>query len=145
MDDFMKFVILQEERLILEYVRGKATWTGYMEMKKEQVASPLYDGTFDVITDIRDVHTEFSLKIEKEITNYVKYLGSQKFELKHRTSVITNTPKQLLHAEFFKMSGNKLPILTKTVSTYQSAFDYIHLDKSKHQKILNLFEEMKAS
>ena len=144
MYDIKRFVILPEEKLILEYLKGKVSWSEYMGMKKDEMASPLYDGTFGVIIDIRDVHTDFTLKIEKEISSYVKYLGSQQFNLKHRTSVVTNTPKQLLHAEFFKMSGSELPIMTKTVSTYQSAFDYIQLDKNKYQKIEGFFEEMKA-
>ena len=136
MDKIKIYKVLPEERLILEYLKGKVTWGEYTEMKKEEVADPGYNAGYDVIVDIRDLHTDFSLKIEKEILNYIEFLSDQEEPLNHRSSVITDTPKQLLHAEFFKMSGGGLPIKLKTVSTYESAFDYIQLNIEKHQKII---------
>ena len=90
MDKIKKYLIIPEDKVVLEYMKGKVTWAEYMELKKTEMADPLYNGTFDVIADIRDIHTEFTLKIEKEIVNYVEFLYKQKIDLKHLTSIITN-------------------------------------------------------
>ena len=144
MEKIRNYKILPDERIIIEYCKGKVSWIEYMEMKKIQMTEPDYDGTYNVVSDIRDVDTDFTAEIENEIRKYVEYLKSQKKTIKHKTSIITHTPKQLLHAEFFKMYGNHVPIFVKTVSTYESAFFFVELNEDKHQKIEEIFHELKV-
>ncbi len=143
MEKIMRYVILPEERLILEFLKGNVTWPEYSQMKEKQIVDPKYLGTYNVVIDIQELHTDFTLAMEKEISDYVEYLNKQETKILHRTAAITETPKQLLHAEFFKLHGGKLDVLTKAFTTYTSAFSYVGIPEHKQQKVMQLLEELK--
>ncbi|MBN1116328.1 MAG: hypothetical protein JXA77_03930 [Bacteroidales bacterium] len=132
MERILKYIILPTEKLIVEYLGGKANWIDYLEMKKKEVADTNYNGSYSVLTDISDVDTKYTREMEGQIMEYINYLTNQKIELNHLTSIITNSPTQYLHSEFLKKHSQKINIKVQIFSTQEAAFNWIRLNPSEH-------------
>ena len=133
MNPILKYIILPTEKLIVEYLGGKATWTDYLEMKKKEVADSSYNGNYSVITDIRDVDTRYTREMEGQILEYINYLINQEIKLNHLTSIITNSPTQYLHSEFLKKHSHKINIKVQIYSTQEAAFAWVKLKPEEYE------------
>lgn len=144
MDKVLSYKILPAQKIIIEYLEGKATWLDYLEMKKKEIAEENYNGTYNVITDISDIETTYSREMEKDILTYIHYMEQEKIELNHYTSIITKSPSQYLHSEFLKKHSIKLNIKVQTYSTFEAAFRYVQLYEEHIDIVLDTLKSMRV-
>ena len=76
--------------------------------KKKEFEDIDYNGFYNVIIDISEVEIKLTPFSENEILKYIEHLEKEKIILNHKTSVVTITPYQFLHAEVFKIHNIKL-------------------------------------
>ena len=137
------YKILQNQKLILEYVCGEITWREVIELKKRLTQDINYDPTFHIIDDIRDLKINYTS--EKEIQEFIEFANSQPAFLGARKSaVLTKTPNQVANSEILIYLNKDLPINFRTFSALSAATKWIGLGATDMQIIELYLKELKV-
>lgn len=119
------YFILTERNIIIEYYSGEFRVDEFLEFKKTIAKDPNYDPNFNVFHDFRNAEFIFNMN---DISKYIAHLTENKEYLIHRkSSMLTNSPNQVVTSLMFEMLKKNLPIKTRVCSTLDYALDFIGL------------------
>lgn len=119
------YFILTERNIIIEYYSGEFRVDEFLEFKKTIAKDPNYDPNFNVFHDFRNAEFIFNMN---DISKYIAHLTENKKYLIHRkSSMLTNSPNQVVTSLMFEMLKKNLPIKTRVCSTLDYALDFIGL------------------
>lgn len=125
----IKYIIINELNLIIEYYSGSISMEDMIQLKKETTEQRTYSPNFDVIMDFRDS----TLNIEVAgLSKYVDFANTfDKIVGKRRTGFITSKPNEVVLTTMFGFIKGDLPIDSQTFSTLEAL--WIWLDKPINQ------------
>ena len=124
----LKYVILENESLIIEYYCGKFYVNDLIDFKKRIGKDKKFKPTYNVISDIREL--EFLFKMP-EVKQYVDFLVTNQKQVGIRkTTMITDTPNQVITSLSFDILKGTLPINFKVYSSLESAYAFLGLSLS---------------
>jgi len=141
MTNKLKYSILPDKSLIIEYYRGNFHVDELIDFKRKVGTDRAYNPNYNVISDIREV--DFLFKIN-EVTKYVKFLSeNQKHIGNRKTAMITMTPNQVITSLGFDIRKDKMPILFKVFSTLETACAFIGLSIDDCELVDMLINKLK--
>ena len=96
MDKIASYKIITKRRIILEYHSGDLIWTDIVDLKKKEYSDPDYNGSFDLIGDIRDCFIKF--QSEKEISEFLGFVENVRtVNSKRKIAILTATPNNVVN------------------------------------------------
>ena len=122
MPHFIKYKILSDLHCVVEYYYGKLGLTDLIEYQKSVATDENYNPSFNIISDIRD--SEITAK-EQEVVTFINFVKKQRPVAKRQSAVITDTPKQFVVGELYKMHLGTLPMNVTVISTVDAALQWV--------------------
>ena len=140
----VNYVILPEHSLMLECCKGPATVADSLDLKKAEMADPLYNPRHNLLVDFREFEP-FTKGVHLDtIHNLVGFL--QKFELKCKVAMLTTKPSQVVVATTLKDLGKVLEDMEFEVfSTVESAARFAGVTTDAIPEIVSRITELSNS
>ena len=137
----LRYMILEEQSLILEYYSGQFCVDELIDFKKRIGKDKKFNPNFNVLSDIRELVFLFN---PEEVKKYIQFLLENKKHIGIRkTAMITCTPNQVATSLGFDMLKDDLPVEFKIFSTFKSAFDFIRISAEERKELQTLFKKLK--
>lgn len=137
----LDYLILSDKLLIIEFYRGGFYVDELIDFKKKVGSDKEYNPNYNIIHDFKEL--EFLFEIE-EVSKYVdviskndKYIGNRK------STMLTDTPNQVITSIAFEILKNNLPIQVRVCSTLESALSFIGIPDHDWEFIDSLLNKLK--
>jgi len=141
MDGYIRYKILPELNLIIEYYGGKINLDDVICHKRLEIKDLEYNGNYHFIADLRDVELNVSIQ---DITDYLHFVKKNNQVIGQRNSaILTNSPNQVAITTLFKMKGENLPVGYEVFSTLEAAIEWINLSSNYCDIIEEIIRNMK--
>jgi len=141
MDGYIKYKILPELNLIIEYYCGKVNIDDIINHKKSEIEDIEYNPNYNFIGDLRDSELDVT---QEDVFVYVSFLETNnKVSGQRKSAILTNTPNQVAFTSLFKHKSKKLPANNQIFSTLEAAMEWLNLSKNHLTHIMGIIENMK--
>jgi len=141
MKPYICYKIIPEKKLVLEYFCGELTWEDLIENKRKLALEKNYDPTYNIIDDVRDAFIVFE---EGGLSKFVKLINENSMlNGKRKTTILTDTPNQLVNSELLSSREKDIPFKLKTVSTLLTATKWVNSLPSDFKLIKDSLTELK--
>jgi hypothetical protein len=141
MKTFTNYLILPDNRLILECCKGKAQVEDAIRMKSEEMADPMFNKDYNIIVDFREFETTIERKVYDSISEFFNFLKNT--ELKSKIAFLTTEPNQVVISLMLKgMSNESFSLEIKVFSTVEAAIRFVGLTIDKMDLINEKLEEL---
>jgi hypothetical protein len=141
MSNKLNYIILEDEKLILEYYCGRFNAEELIDFKCKIGLDEKYDATYNVISDISNSELLFTFD---EVEKYVEFLmNNPKYVGLRKTAMITKTPSQVVASLGYDMQKKNLPMIYKIFSTLEAAYAFIGLSTDEISKVDSLMIKLK--
>ena len=133
MNKKIRYAILEEQSLIVEYYRGSFHVEELINFKEKIGNDSKFNSNYSVISDIREL--EFLFQIE-EVEKYVEFLFTNPLYIgKRKTAMITKTPNQVVTSLGFDLFKGDMPIKFEVFSTLKKAFSFLGLSNEARLQV----------
>ena len=136
-----KYLILPDEKLILEYYSGELKLSNILNIKTNICEDELYDPTYAIIENFREARLLFNRDDVQAYINFIKYHKLMYGERK--TAFLTITPKETALATLLDVYKGDLPIEPIAFSTKNSIFKFLSIKDDKINYIRELLDSLK--
>ncbi|NOQ26770.1 MAG: hypothetical protein GQ564_15525 [Bacteroidales bacterium] len=137
----LDYLIIAEKALIIEFYRGKYYVDELIDFKKKVGNDKEYNPCYNIIQDFREV--EFLFKIN-EVSKYVEFISNnEKYLARRKSTMITETPNQVVTSIGFEILKKELPIQVKVCSTVEVAFAFVKLPGCDWEIVESLIDNLK--
>lgn len=121
----VKYKILPQYSLIIEYFSGEITLNDVLEAKKSKNSMPDFDPSFNHFIDIRQAKVNVFLS---EISEIVKFQEeNQQYIKKRKSAFLADSPEHTSLTMLFMLSMKNLPIDFEVFSTTKAALNWLDL------------------
>lgn len=141
MDGYIKYKILPELNLIIEYYCGKINLDDIINHKKNEIEDIEYRSNYNFIADLRDSELDIA---QPDIFDYVSFVEmNNKITGQRKSAILTDTPNQVALTSLFKLKSEKLPVNNKIFSTLEASMEWLNLSKNYYNHITGIINNMK--
>jgi hypothetical protein len=144
MRSLANYLILPELNLILECCKGETTVEAAVNMKKAEMADPLYNPDYDIIVDFQEFETLLGATTSESISSFFNFL--KEIELNGKVAFLTKKPSQVVISEILKrLTSKSLTANIETFSTLEGAIRFIGHSLDKLDLINSKISELKTN
>jgi len=142
MKKFGSYIIVKEERLIVEYHSGDINVNDFIHSRKIISSDSEYNPNFDLILDYR----EANMVVDKnEIDLFVDYFKNHSSIVGvRRSAYLTTDPKQVVVTTLFSSAISDLDVRPKTFSTLKGVVNWIGKKDIDTTKLREIIKELKT-
>lgn len=141
MPTFIDYIILPQEKLIIEYFSGMVSLKDVIAQKEKLIRNPNYNPGYNLIDDLRDAQFEL---IKEQVKGYVDYVFNNKKNIgKRNTAFVTSNPDQVVVSTLFESAKGELPINTMIVSTISTALKHVKISAAKTPIVLECIDKLR--
>lgn len=137
----LKYKILPEFNLIIDSYSGNLTTEEILFLKGEQTKDPLWDPTFNTLSDMRNSSTVLDEMSIKKLASY--QVRDERWSHPRRTASLTNQTNQVVYETLFNLLKPKnSKVLVKAFSTIDAAMRWLDLDLQQKSLIENTLKKL---
>lgn len=143
MNPSLKYKILTEIPVIVEYYEGLITLNDLIEFEIREMNDENYSPDLNTITDLRNAKLS---ALDYEVNEFVNFLKQTKGIVGNRkVAIITNTPDQVAITSLYSMYTKDLPIKNEVFSTIEAAISWLGLPVSLFKLIKDNIDFLEKS
>lgn len=141
MTEAVKFIILPEHKLIIEYFNGNITIQDIIDSKNKKNKLENFNPSFDHIIDLRNAEFDFSHEEIKKIAEFQN--ANREYIAKRKSAFITSKPEHVSMAMLFSISIKHLPIEFEIFTTVGAALNRLDIWELSVQEYESKVEDLK--
>jgi hypothetical protein len=127
MDKIIRYSILPELSLIIEYLSGKVDGDDAINLKKIEKNDPKYNANYNCLVDFRDTEVYMNNEGKISMSKFIEFFKGEKELLsKRKSALLTSEPQQVVLSSLLKDFSIELPMYFEIFSTLQSSVAYIN-------------------
>lgn len=140
MKKIIRYKIIPELKLIIEFAQGDVFVEDSIGLKKEEVADSLYDASYNFIVVAVNAVMNFT---DKQVEDYIDYVKSNESVLgKRKSAIITSTPDQVVVYTIYDITSQMLPMNFKIVSSLEAAMNWTNIAKEYQKQIQEVIDDL---
>lgn len=142
MRKFGSYVIMNEEKLIVEYHSGDINIHDFIHSRKIISSDGEYNPNFDLVLDYR----EANMVVDKnEVDLFVDFFKNySSIQGNRKSAYLTTDPKQVVITTLFSSAISDLDVRPKTFSTLKGVVNWIWKKGIDTTKLIEIIEELKT-
>ncbi len=142
METLLKYVILPEEKVVLEYFVGNVDLDAFISYKKELSKDPDYDASYCSIADCNEAELQIE---QQDVLDYCSFLETEpKLIGERRAILITTRPKHIALLMLFEYTKTKLEITPAISSCLDDAMRILSIPLRDWKAIDAAFMKLKS-
>jgi hypothetical protein len=127
MDKIIRYSILPELSLIIEYLSGKVDGDDAINLKKIEKNDPKYNANYNCLVDFRDTEVYMNNEGKISMSKFIEFFKGEKELLsKRKSALLTSEPQQVVLSSLLKDFSIELPMYFEIFSTLHSSVAYIN-------------------
>jgi hypothetical protein len=135
----IKYKFYKEEKLLVEVLESGIEYSDLMLIMETLVIESIHNGTFRIISDIRNAHFNFSVDEIVRFANNFHYLES---DSPMRWAILTLRPEHVAYSELLK-SNEILNQFVGVFSTFNACSKFIGVNYTEFRFKKDSFEILK--
>ena len=144
MIDKVKYRVLPDIKIIIEYFNGAITLNDIIENDENIVIDKQYNLNYNSIISFRDA--QFMLSEDNDIINYINFVNTNsKIIGKRKVAFLTSTPDQVALLTIYEMLGENLPMTYNIFSTMKASLKWVGVSISYIDLFEKYIEDLKNS
>ena len=121
----LKYSVLPDLKVVIEYFEGVITLSDIIEHKKNIVNDKQYNLNYNSIIDFRNAQLLLS---EDDLNDYINFvITKSKINGKRKVALLTSSPNHVVVLTMFDMLSKSLPMKYNIFSTMESSFEWIEI------------------
>jgi len=143
MIDKVKYRVLPDIKIIIEYFNGEITLNDIIENDKNIVIDKHYNLNYNSIIDFRDAQLMLS---QDDIINYINFVNkNSEIVGKRKVAFLTSTPDHVALLTIYDMLGESLPMAYNIFSTMKASLKWVGVSISHIDLFEKYIEDFKNS
>lgn len=140
MEKIIRYQILPELRLVIEFAQGDVFLEDSINLKKQQMKDENFDASYNFIVVANNANMNFN---EEQIEAYVSFVKSQAALIENRKSaIITSTPDQVVVYTIYDIAVEMLPMNFQVVSTLETAMNWTNVPMEQLEFLKQTIKEL---
>lgn len=140
MEKIIRYKILPELRLVIEFAQGDVFLEDSINLKKQQMKDENFDASYNFIVVANNANMNFN---EEQIEAYVSFVKSQAALIENRKSaIITSTPDQVVVYTIYDIAVEMLPMNFQVVSTLETAMNWTNVPMEQLEFLKQTIKEL---
>jgi len=146
MEKIIKYRILPELSLIIEYLGGKVDGDDAINLKIIEKKDPNYNPNYNCLVDFRDTDIYMNDEGMISMSKFIEFFKGEKVVLsKRKSALLTSEPQQVVLSTLLKEFSVELPAYFDIFSTLQSSMVFINCPLSNAQVINDVIIKLKTN
>lgn len=139
----IKYRILSEHKLVIEYFYGSISLNDIIEAKREKNNLANFDASFNHLIDLRKANLDVELDDIERVTSFQH--ENKEFLKKRKSAFLTDSPEHASLSLLFTMSMKNLPIEFEIFTTLEASLNWLELWDFKPEDYNNLIDNLALS